>query len=151
MTDAEFEHYRYRPLRLRLYDATISAILCCTVGGIAAFAVSGYPRYAILVTGVIATVLAVRRSFRIELYVSRQMIQIRNYWRTFELQWSDVTDVGTALQTMGFVPLPAIYFLLRDGQNARAQATPSDLNQRQNVLKNIGRLAPSTVVIHSES
>ena len=151
MTEGALEEYKSSPLKIRVYDACIAATTCVTVGGIAAFAVTGYLRYIILGLSLVALGLATRRSFQIALSVSRDTISIRNYWRTYELPWTDVVEIGSALQTMGVVPQPAIYFLLKNGKNARAQATPSRLRERQAMLASIARLAPHTVRIHNPS
>ena len=139
MTEGALEEYKSSPLKIRVYDACIAATTCVTVGGIAAFAVTGYLRYIILGLSLVALGLATRRSFQIALSVSRDTISIRNYWRTYQLPWTDVVEIGSALQTMGVVPQPAIYFLLKNGKNARAR-------QRRLVCASAKRCLPQSLV-----
>jgi hypothetical protein len=60
----------------------------------------------------------------------------------------EVTDIGVSTHATGAVPLPAIAFAFRDGGGVRAQATPSDEQDRAHVVAMLRELAPAEVTFH---
>jgi hypothetical protein len=148
LTQASDGVFDFAPARLRIYQALISVISCVTVGGIVGFAVDGFARYVILTIAALATVVAARRAFRLRLSLSHRDVTIQNYWRAHRFPWEVVTDVGMALKTMGIVPQPAIHFLFVDGRSARAQATPSRLQDQRRLFEVVATFAPDHVRIH---
>jgi len=131
----------------RLSEAIVAFWLCVTPGGIAAAALAGTPRFVVATLTVIGTVIAIRRAFRLEIRANRERVVVRNYFRTREFAWTDVTDIGVSTLTMGLVPLPAIAFAA-SGRGLRAQATPTDANDRARVLEMLARVAPPHVRFH---
>ena len=141
---AEQQTYCYASTRLRVYQAFIAVSGCALVGGIASAAIPGAVRYVLIACTVFTSAWAAHRAFRLELCVSTTYVSIKNFWRSYEIKWEDISDVGVGLKALGFVPQSAFAFRTSD-QEARAQATPSRAKDRLDALRVMTELAPSGV------
>jgi hypothetical protein len=137
--------YHYAPTRV--YQAFIAFCACALVGGISVGAASGETRYVLVFVTVTVAAWSVHRAFRLELSASRDGVKIRNFWRSFEPGWSEITDVGVGLKTMGVVPQSAFAFGASD-REFRAQATPSKRSDREAAFNALRALAPPAVTFH---
>lgn len=145
--------YRYGPGTLvRVNEALISFIWAAliefaVVGILARDLPSGDQnwKYAAAALIPVGGILAIWRSFRLELDVTTERVRIRNYWRDSEFPWMQVDDVtmGSALQ--GVMLQPAITFRLLDGSKRRAKATPyGNASDRQHeAMRAIVALSPA--------
>ena len=144
--------FRYAPARLHLYQSVVVIVFCGVPAAIIAAGVGSALGVAAGAGAVlpfaVAAVAGLRRAFRLELVAAPAGISIRNYWRSWDLSWDEVTDVGLGKQMLGFVPQTAVAFRTRAGAVARAQATPSRAPERSALLSVLRRLAPSGVAFH---
>jgi hypothetical protein len=74
-------------------------------------------------------------------------VKIRNFWRSFELGWGEITEVGVGLKTMGVVPQSAFAFRASD-REFRAQGTPSKRRDREAAFNALRALAPPAATFH---
>jgi hypothetical protein len=100
---------------------------------------------AILFATVAIGAWGVRRAFRLSLEATSEHVTVRNFWRTYEFHWVDVTKVGLGEETMGVLPQPAVAFGLRNGRIVRAQATPFKKKDQDVVFQALRELAPPSV------
>lgn len=134
--------------RLHAYKAL--AVICwwlliaLFVGGLT----SGTTRHAALITVAAAAIWAVRRAYRVELSIVADKLLVRNYWRSFEFDWKDVTDVGVGLLMAGVVPQRVFVFRIADGTQVRAQATATRASLQEELWEQLQRAAPKTVIFH---
>lgn len=139
--------YDYAATRLRVYQAFTAFCACALVGGISAGAANGAARYVLVSVTVAVAAWSVHRAFRLELSASRDGVKVRNFWRSFELGWNEITDVGMGLKTMGVVPQSAFAFRTSH-REFRAQATPSKRRDREEAFNALRALAPPAVTFH---
>jgi hypothetical protein len=137
--------YSYEPRRLRFNQSTIAAMTCATPGGIAAWAI-GVP-WAIPTTAVTVLIGAwsVKRAWRLGIWASESQVLVKNYWRTHEFGWHEVTDVGVGALPMGVLPQPAWAFRLWSRKVVRAQAMPFKEHDQQREWDALIALAPHGV------
>jgi hypothetical protein len=90
------------------------------------------------------------RAFRIRIEADVERIEIRNYWRTFRVEWSDVRQVGVGSLTQGVLPVPAVAFGLADGGVVCAQATPRSGGEQAKLGRALAALGPGSVVWSSD-
>lgn len=134
--------------RLHVYKAL--AVVCwwlliaLFVGGLT----SGRARYLALALVAVAAVWAIRRAFRVELNVVKDKLLVRNYWRSFEFEWNDVTDVGVGFLMAGVVPQRVVVFRLGNGTHVRSQATATSAELQTRLWEELRQSAPGTVVFH---
>ena len=73
----------------------IPMVMTFALFAVAAGASTGALRIVAAVVGVGAICAAGMRAFRIGLWASPERICIRNYWRSYDVAWSDVIDVSS--------------------------------------------------------
>jgi len=148
----ETAEYRYAPMRLHVYQSIVVLIGCGVPGAIVVAGVGAAAGTAagaaVAIPFLAAAIGGLRRAFRLELVAGRVGVSIRNFWRSWDLAWEDVADIGVGKQTLGFVPQSAVAFRTLTGQVARAQATPSTDSERDSMLSILRRLASPDTVLH---
>jgi hypothetical protein len=142
--------YEYASWRPRLTESLISIMTCGVTFGIAGFALQGLFRYAILGLGFGVMSVSIWRAWRLSFTATTESIHIKNFFRTYEFRWTDVQSVGITTLTMGIMPNPAVGFLLRNGHDARAQATPWNRLERDDMMEQLAELAPAGVQVERE-
>jgi hypothetical protein len=111
--------------------AILSAAMPAGVGGIVA------------VLGIPLVILAFVRGLRISLMADRQMIVVRNFFRTHSVPWTEIEGIGIGFHGMGGAPLDAIA-ITRRGRRAAvtSQATVSSSRERRRVLGALKAVRP---------
>lgn len=142
------QDYEYASRRLRTNQALVALITSVTPGAIAAAAVPGTWRLFLILGTAVTACWAFLRGFRLILQASADRVLIRNYWRSFEFRWGEVTDVGVGAERMGVLPQPAFAFRLTDGRTIRAQATPFKVRDQMAQMEELARIAPPSVQFH---
>jgi hypothetical protein len=95
-------------------------------------------------------VFGVVRGWRISLVADQESVRIRNLFRTYDIQWSDIGSVAIGTGNAGGAPLPAVVVRkARDGAHVAAQATTSGQHERLRVLRALEQLAPASVAFDS--
>jgi hypothetical protein len=143
--------YTYAPRRLRFNQSWIAAVTCATPGGITAAAIGAPWGYLVVAATVLVGAWSVKRAWRLGLWASESRVVVKNYWRTREFAWSEVTDIGLGAETMGVLPQPAWAFRLANGSVLRAQATPFKRRDQQREWDSLVALAPESVSLFPPS
>jgi hypothetical protein len=126
-------------------ESLVAAAACAIPGVVAAIALGSPWGWLVLAPTAAVAAYAVRRAFRLAIEVSSEHVVVRNYWRVYEFDWLDVTQVGLGEMAMGPTTGPAVAFILRDGRVIRAQATPSSEEQPDEFFSSLAALAPPSV------
>jgi hypothetical protein len=92
-----------------------------------------------------AVVWSIRRAFRIRLVVSAESVIVDNYWRSYEIPWSDIEGIGIALKQQGVLPQPSLAIRRRTGDPVFAKATPFRETDRRSFQTAVLALAPRRV------
>jgi hypothetical protein len=133
---------------------TNEAVISLITAGLVAFLVSlisgGWPVAVGLGLAGAGGVAGAARAFRIKIEADRERIEIRNYWRTFRIDWRDVRQVGVGALTQGVLPVPAVAFGLADGAVVCAQATPRNRGEQAKLGRALAALGPESVTWSSD-
>jgi hypothetical protein len=108
---------------------------------VAVVAVNGAFRYIVAFICLGVAVMLVRRAFGLELIVGPETVEFQNFWRRYRVRWSDVEGVGAG-SIMG---LPAIAFVLGDGNVRPIQESSFTRHGRETVVKALRLYAPEGV------
>jgi hypothetical protein len=134
--------YSFELRRLRFNESAIAAMVCATPGAIAA-GVTGIPwAIGVIAVTVVVGAWSVKRAWRLGIWASESQVLVKNYWRTHEFGWHEVTDIGVGAVAMGVLPQPAWAFRLSDGKVVRAQAMPLKRLDQQREWDALVALAP---------
>src|SRR5205814_3276678 len=95
--------------------------------------------------------LGVSRAQRLDFLLGDRGVVVRNYWRTYQFEWSDVELVRLALLRVGVVPQTAIAFFLREQRAVLVQATPIGETSRAMTFDAIAKLAPPDVPVGADA
>ena len=139
--------YSYEPRRLRFNQSTIAAMVCATPGVVViAGGEVGVPRaIGIIAATVLVGAWPVKRAWRLGIWASDSRVLVKNYWRTYDFAWHEVTDVGVGALPMGVLPQPAWAFRLSSSKVVRSQAMPRKLHDQQREWGALTALAPHGV------
>jgi hypothetical protein len=137
--------YSSEPGRLRFNQSWIAGVTCATPGAIAALAIGAPWAVGIIAATVVVGAWSVKRAWRLGIWASESHVLVKNYWRTHEFGWHEVTDIGVGAQTMGVLPQPAWAFRLSGRKLVRAQAMPFKRREQQREWDALVALAPGGV------
>ena len=124
-----------------VYEALIAAATFVPVPVIAILLTQAWGRDVAFVLSAIALVGVARRAFRIEIRLSRDRIDIRNYWRDYSVQWDEVqrVDLGSVMS------FPAVALVLKDGRVVSIQESSFSALPRSELLGKLRLFAPADV------
>jgi hypothetical protein len=149
VTESAVQTLVYRPSRRFFLEEVLYALVWTAMPGIVVSLIVGLPwAYASAsITAVVAT-WSMRRSFRILLVVNKAEVTVSNYWKTYVIPWESVT--GVAMMAIGkFAPIPigqpALGFFPQRGRLVKAQATPANESERDQLLSAVLSFAPDGV------
>lgn len=131
--------------RIRFFASIVPAGSALVAGGIAGFAANTSLRI-FFAAVFFVSVLAALRGLRLDLLLDRRGVVVRNYWRTYELEWSDVEGVRLGLMQVGIGLQKAIAFYLPD-RVVLVQATPIRSSSQAKAFEVIAKLAPPSVPV----
>lgn len=136
------------PLSVRLALAAVTVLLGVPGAVLAAAATESL---AVLALGLVATCVLTVRGLRVSLVADRSQIVVRNYFRTYELRWENVSHVGVSFTTSIGGQLTAVVFRERSGRPyVPAQATTSSGREQQRVIAELAQLRPDLEIQFSE-
>jgi hypothetical protein len=92
--------------------------------------------------------LVIYRAARISIDADENCVVIRNQYRTWVLPWNEVEKVERSSKPAPFGSRdPAILFRMRSGKKVKAQAVSTHVPDQEDVLRQLGSLAPRDVVV----
>jgi hypothetical protein len=139
-----------RPLGIRLVGcacAVAVGFLLYVIGASFFAGVLGWP-VALLLGTAFAVIFGVR-GWRISLVADRESVRISNFFRTYDVRWSDIDSVGIGTGVSGGAPLPAVVVQKKNGGHVDSQATISTRRERLRVMQALEQLAPASVTFDS--
>jgi len=137
-----------RPLSVRIALASVSLL----IGVPSAFlAAAGAESLVVLALGLAATLALTVRGLRVSLRADRSLIVVRNYFRTYELRWEDLSHIGVSVTTSIASQFSAVVFRERDGRRfVAAQATTVGGREQRRVIHELAMLRPDLPIQFSE-
>jgi hypothetical protein len=113
----------FKPLGV-VASLVIVAFVVTAVPWSIAFAASPQPWATLLFfTGIPLILLAMHRAFRVSVVADDAGMTIKNYWRTYVLAWTDITEIRGAWLGVGASVAPVIAFCTTNSELVRAEAT----------------------------
>lgn len=134
-------------------EEAVIAFLCSFVGwGIASSVFPSPWVYLFLLFALAATALAVARAFRISVVMNQSGVVVKNYWRTFELAWTDISSIRSTWTTMGPFPTRSLAIVSAKRRLfARVLASAGGKGERQRNLATMLRQRPELASIPFDS
>jgi hypothetical protein len=132
---------------MRFHMSINAALSAVAAGGIATGAAHGWFRVGVLAVASPLGVLGVLRAQRLDFLLGDQGVVVRNYWRTYQFEWSDVRFVRMGRLWVGLGPQAAVAFFLRERRVVRVQTTPGGKANHAQIFEAIAKLAPPDVPV----
>ena len=140
------ERVESRPLVVRLVLCVGAVAGGWILLGIGVSLFAGVRGWMLALLAAAFVVAGVVRGWRVSLVANRESVRIRNFFRTYDIPWSDIGSVAIGTGNSGGAPLPAVVVRnARGGSHVAAQATTSGRRERLRVLQALEQLAPASV------